>query len=84
MGVVAEGVRTDALAREGAMMWWWRWGRVELPVQNLLPKSTTSVADDLSSIRRPSIGTVAPDPVTSPCGLDSELRGTHSKRILAD
>ena len=45
---------------------WWRWGRVELPVQNPSPETTTSVSDGLSSIVRTGIGTLPDDPVTCP------------------
>lgn len=45
---------------------WWRWGRVELPVQNPSPGSTTSVSDDLSSTARTNIGTLPGGPVTFP------------------
>jgi hypothetical protein len=48
---------------------WWRWGRVELPVQKPSPETTTSVSDDLSSIARTAIGSLPSDPVTSPFGL---------------
>ena len=53
---------------------WWRWGRVELPVQNPQPETTTSVSDALSSNPSSGIGTVRRTPVTSPCGLDPWLR----------
>jgi hypothetical protein len=45
---------------------WWRWGRVELPVQNPSPGTTTSVSDGLSSIARTTIGSLPGDPVTCP------------------
>jgi hypothetical protein len=48
---------------------WWRWGRVELPVQKPSPETTTSVSDDLSSIAWTAIGSLPSDPVTSPFGL---------------
>ena len=36
---------------------WWRWGRVELPVQNPSPGPTTSVSDDFRQpVGRPSAG----------------------------
>jgi hypothetical protein len=54
---------------------WWRWGRVELPVQSLQPETTTSVSDGLSSISRATIGSVPIDPSTFPCGLYDRLRG---------
>jgi hypothetical protein len=50
----------------GAPMYWWRWGRVELPVQNPSPETTTSVSDDLSSTARTGIGTLPDGPVTCP------------------
>ena len=45
---------------------WWRWGRVELPVQNPSPETTTSVSDGLSSTARTGIGTLPSGPVTCP------------------
>ena len=45
---------------------WWRWGRVELPVQNPSPETTTSVSDGLSSTARTGIGTLPGGPVTCP------------------
>ena len=45
---------------------WWRWGRVELPVQNPSPETTTSVSDGLSSTARTGIGTLPDGPVTCP------------------
>jgi hypothetical protein len=63
---------------------WWRWGRVELPVQNLQPETTTSVSSDLSSSPSSGTGTVRRAPVTSPCGLDSWLRDADRERIPAD
>jgi hypothetical protein len=45
---------------------WWRWGRVELPVQNPSPETTTSVSDGLSSTARTNIGTLPGGPVTCP------------------
>ena len=45
---------------------WWRWGRVELPVQNPSPETTTSVSDALSSTARTGIGTLPDGPVTCP------------------
>ena len=45
---------------------WWRWGRVELPVQNPSPETTTSVSDALSSTVRTGIGTLPDGPVTCP------------------
>jgi hypothetical protein len=54
---------------------WWRWGRVELPVQDLQPETTTSVSDGLLSTQQASIGTVLPGPSTSPCGLCDQIRG---------
>ena len=45
---------------------WWRWGRVELPVQDPSPETTTSVSDGLSSTARTSIGTLPDGPVTCP------------------
>ena len=48
---------------------WWRWGRVELPVQKPSPETTTSVFDDLSSIARSTIDSLPGAPVTSPFGL---------------
>jgi hypothetical protein len=45
---------------------WWRWGRVELPVQNPSPGTTTSVSDGLSSTARTGIGTLPDGPVTCP------------------
>jgi vancomycin resistance protein YoaR len=53
---------------------WWRWGRVELPVQSLQPEATTSVSDALLSIGRAAIGSVPTDPSTFPCGLCYRLR----------
>jgi hypothetical protein len=48
---------------------WWRWGRVELPVQKPSPETTTSVSDGLSSIARTAIGSLPSDPATFPFGL---------------
>ena len=48
---------------------WWRWGRVELPVQKPSPETTTSVSDSLSSNARPTIGNLPSAPVTFPFGL---------------
>jgi hypothetical protein len=45
---------------------WWRWGRVELPVQDPSPETTTSVSDALSSTARTDIGTLPDGPVTCP------------------
>ncbi len=45
---------------------WWRWGRVELPVQDPSPETTTSVSDGLSSTARTGIGTLPDGPVTCP------------------
>src|ERR1035437_9436996 len=45
---------------------WWRWGRVELPVQKPSPETTTSVSDDLSSSARTAIGSLPNAPVTFP------------------
>ena len=50
-------------ARQGG---WWRWGRVELPVQNPSSETTTSVSDGLSSTARTGIGTLPGGPVTCP------------------
>ena len=57
-----------ALARAGSTRTecWWRWGRVELPVQNPSPETTTSVSDGLSSTARTGIGTLPVGPVTCP------------------
>ena len=61
-----------------AMACWWRWGRVELPVQNPSPGPTTSVSDAFRQPSgRPSAGSpsahsrvprsgLAPGYVTSP------------------
>ncbi len=49
-----------------SMFGWWRWGRVELPVQNPSPETTTSVSDGLSSTVRTNIGTLPDGPVTCP------------------
>ena len=45
---------------------WWRWGRVELPVQDPSSETTTSVSDALSSTARSGIGTLPDGPVTCP------------------
>src|SRR3990170_2298178 len=78
-----QGVNAAREARAARGREWWRWGRVELPVQDLLPEPTTSVSDALSSIPRAGIGTVPRDPVALPCGLDPELRDAPSGRIPA-
>jgi len=84
---MASRIDDDAAGPEAAAsretMIWWRWGRVELPVQNLQPETTTSVSDALSSNARADIGTVTDAPVTSPCGLCSGLRDAHPERIPA-
>ncbi len=49
-----------------AKRWWWRWGRVELPVQDPSSETTTSVSDGLSSTARTGIGTLPGGPVTCP------------------
>jgi hypothetical protein len=66
---VGGGAVPVALARDGhpiAGRWWWRWGRVELPVQDPSPETTTSVSDGLSSTARTGIGTLPDGPVTCP------------------
>ena len=60
---------TDGRRFDGDSRVWWRWGRVELPVQKPSPETTTSVSYGLSSIARAAIGSLPNAPVTSPCGL---------------
>ena len=60
-----ESVTTTTI-RDRRKICWWRWGRVELPVQNPSPETTTSVSDALSSTARTGIGTLPDGPVTCP------------------
>ncbi len=63
----AIGRTVDGRAENGGgTMDWWRWGRVELPVQDPSTETTTSVSDDLSSTARTGIGTLPGGPVTCP------------------
>ncbi len=62
----ASSPRKPAAARRQKIWNWWRWGRVELPVQNPSPETTTSVSDGLSSTARTNIGTLPGGPVTCP------------------
>ena len=68
----------------GKIRIWWRWGRVELPVQSVQPENTTSVSDALLSIHQAIIGTVLTDPSTSPFGLCDRLRDLTDLRIPAE
>ncbi len=62
----AGGSGTAAASSSGREADWWRWGRVELPVQDLSPETTTSVSDGLSSTGRAPIGRLPVGPVTCP------------------
>ena len=53
----------SAARRDGVLV---EMGRVELPVQNPSPETTTSVSDGLSSTARTGIGTLPDGPVTCP------------------
>ena len=58
---------------------WWRWGRVELPVQNPQPETTTSVSDGLSSTAQTAIGSLLSGPVACPW-IGPGLRLRHAGR----
>ena len=50
-------MKRGSTGRHDAAVCWWRWGRVELPVQNPSPGPTTSVSDDFRQpVGRPSAG----------------------------
>jgi hypothetical protein len=63
---IAEPAQPHRRSSAATSRLWWRWGRVELPVQDPSPGTTTSVSDDLSSTARTGTGTLPDGPVTCP------------------
>ena len=63
-------------------MCWWRWGRVELPVQNHQPETYYERVRCFVVDRTAAIGSLPSGPVASPCGLGSgyvTLTGAHPR-----